>query len=68
MLDENFKKGTSYKYLKELIEDIQDGERDIKYNIDKSIEKILDDDYLWDNFYNNIYADLVEKTDEEEGK
>ena len=39
---------------------MQDSE-DIEYDIDKSIEQILDDDYLWNEFYNNINADLVKK-------
>ena len=60
MLGENFKKTIIYRYMRELIEDMQDSE-DIKYDIDKSIEQILDDDNLWDEFYNNINADLVEK-------
>ena len=60
MLGENFKKTIIYRYLRELIEDMQDSE-DIKYDIDKSIEQILDDDILWDEFYNNINADLVKK-------
>ncbi len=60
MLGENFKKTIIYRYLRELIEDMQDSE-DIKYDIDKSIEQILDDDNLWDEFYNNINADLVKK-------
>lgn len=60
MLGENFKKTIIYRYLRELIEDMQDSE-DIEYDIDKSIEKILDDDNLWDEFYNNINADLVKK-------
>ena len=60
MLGENFKKTIIYRYLRELIEDMQDSE-DIEYDIDKSIEQILDDNKLWDEFYNNLYADLVEK-------
>ena len=60
MLGENFKKTIIYRYLRELIEDMQDSE-DIKYDIDKSIEQILADDKLWDEFHNNLYADLVEK-------
>ena len=60
MLGENFKKTIIYRYLRELIEDMQDSE-DIKYDIDKSIEQILYDDKLWDEFYNNINADLVKK-------
>ena len=60
MLGENFKKTIIYRYLKELIEDISTGD-DIEYDIDKSIEQILDDDKLWNEFYNNINADLVEK-------
>lgn len=60
MLGENFKKTIIYRYLRELIEDMQDSE-DIEYDIDKSIEQILDDDNLWDEFYNNINADLVKK-------
>ena len=60
MLGENFKKTIIYRYLRELIEDMQDSEN-IKYDIDKSIEQILDDDNLWDEFYNNINADLVKK-------
>lgn len=60
MLGENFKKTIIYRYLKELIEDMQDSE-DIEYDIDKSIEQILDDDNLWNEFYNNINADLVKK-------
>lgn len=60
MLGENFKKTIIYRYLRELIEDMQDSE-DIKYDIDKSIEQILDDDNLWNEFYNNINADLVKK-------
>ena len=60
MLGENFKKTIIYRYLRELIEDMQDSE-EIKYDIDKSIEQILDDDKLWDEFYNNINADLVKK-------
>ena len=60
MLGENFKKTIIYRYLRELIEDMQDSE-DIKYDIDKSIEQILDDDKLWDEFYTNLYADLVKK-------
>lgn len=60
MLGENFKKTIIYRYLKELIEDISAGD-DIEYDIDKSIEQILDDDNLWDEFYNNINADLVKK-------
>ena len=60
MLGENFKKTIIYRYLRELIEDMQDSE-DIKYDIDKSIEQILDDDKLWDEIYNNINADLVKK-------
>ena len=35
MLGENFKKTIIYRYLRELIEDMQDSE-DIKYDIDKS--------------------------------
>ena len=61
MLGENFKKTIIYRYLRELIEDISTGETDIEYDIDKSIEQILDDDKLWDEFYNNINADLVKK-------
>lgn len=60
MLGENFKKTIIYRYLRELIEDMQDSE-DVKYDIDKSIEQILDDDNLWNEFYNNINADLVKK-------
>ena len=60
MLGENFKKTIIYRYLRELIEDMQDSE-DIEYDIDKSIAQILDDNKLWDEFYNNLYADLVEK-------
>lgn len=60
MLGENFKKTIIYRYLRKLIEDMQDSE-DIEYDIDKSIEQILDDDKLWDEFYNNINADLVKK-------
>ena len=60
MLGENFKKTIIYRYLRELIEDMQDSE-DIEYDIDKSIEQILDDDNLWNEFYNNINADLVKK-------
>ena len=60
MLGENFKKTIIYRYLRELIEDMQDSE-DVEYDIDKSIEQILDDDKLWDEFYNNINADLVKK-------
>ena len=61
MLGENFKKTIIYRYLRELIEDISSGETDIEYDIDKSIEQILDDDNLWNEFYNNINADLVKK-------
>ena len=61
MTGENFKKTIIYKYLRELIEDISSGDKDIEYDIDKSIEQILDDDYLWDEFYTNLYADLVKK-------
>ena len=61
MLGENFKKTIIYRYLRELIEDISTGETDIEYDIDKSIEQILDDDNLWNEFYNNINADLVKK-------
>lgn len=60
MLGENFKKTIIYRYLRELIEDMQDSE-DIKYDIDKSIEQILADDKLWDEFHTNLYADLVKK-------
>lgn len=60
MLGENFKKTIIYRYLRELIEDMQDSE-DIEYDIDKSIEQILDDNKLWDEFYTNINADLVKK-------
>ena len=60
MLGENFKKTIICRYLRELIEDMQDSE-DVEYDIDKSIEQILDDDKLWDEFYNNINADLVKK-------
>lgn len=60
MLGENFKKTIIYRYLRELIEDMQDSE-DIEYDIDKSIEQILADDKLWDEFHTNLYADLVEK-------
>ena len=60
MLGENFKKTIIYRYLRELIEDMQDSE-DIEYDIDKSIEQILDDNKLWDEFYTNLYADLVKK-------
>ena len=58
MFGENFKKTIIYRYLRELIEDMQDSD---KYDIDKSIEQILHDDNLWDEFYNNINADLVKK-------
>ena len=61
MLGENFKKTIIYRYLRALIEDISSGETDIEYDIDKSIEQILDDDKLWDEFYTNLYADLVKK-------
>ena len=60
MLGENFKKTIIYRYLRELIVDMQDGE-DIEYDFDKSIEQLLYDDKLWDEFYNNINADLVKK-------
>ena len=60
MLGENFKKTIIYRYLRKLIEDMQDSE-DIEYDIDKSIEQILDDNKLWDEFYTNLYADLVKK-------
>ena len=60
MLGENFKKTIIYRYLRKLIEDMQDSE-DIEYDIDKSIEQILDDNKLWDEFYTNINADLVKK-------
>lgn len=60
MLGEDFKKTIIYRYLRELIEDMQDSE-DIKYDIDKSIEQILADDKLWDEFHTNLYADLVKK-------
>ena len=61
MLGENFKKTIIYRYLRELIEDISSGEEDIEYDIDKSIEQILGDDKLWDEFYTNLYADIVKK-------
>lgn len=52
---------STYKFLKDIIEDISCGETDIEYDIDKSIDKIMEDDYLWDNFYNELYSNLVEK-------
>ncbi len=61
MINESFKKTILYNFLRETIEDMQEGDKNIEYNIDKSIAKILDDDYLWDNFYNNISADLVKE-------
>lgn len=52
---------STYKFLKDTIEDMTCGETDIEYDIDKSIDKIIEDDYLWDNFYNELYSNLVEK-------
>lgn len=52
---------STYKFLKDIIEDMGCGETDIEYDIDKSIDKIMEDDYLWDNFYNEVYSNLVEK-------
>lgn len=52
---------STYKFLKDIIEDTNCGESDIEYDIDKSIDKIMDDDYLWDDFYNGLYGNLVKK-------
>ena len=60
MIGEKYKKTLEYRYLEGIIEDMQDGET-VKYNIDKSIENILNDDYLWDNFFNSIRNDLVKE-------
>lgn len=55
---------STYKFLKDIIEDISCGEKDIEYDIDKSINKIMGNDYLWSNFYDELYSDLVEKESE----
>lgn len=52
---------STYRFLKDIVEDMSWGETDIEYDIDKSINEIMEDDYLWDNFYNELYSDLVEK-------
>ena len=52
---------STYKFLKDIIEDMTCEESDIKYDIDKSIDKIMENDYLWDNFYNELYSNLVKK-------
>lgn len=60
VIGEKYKKTLEYRYLEGIIEDMQDGET-VKYNIDKSIENILNDDYLWDNFFNSIRNDLIKE-------
>lgn len=60
MIGEKYKKTLECRYLEGIIEDMQDGET-VKYNIDKSIENILNDDYLWDNFFNSIRNDLIKE-------
>lgn len=52
---------STYKFLKDIIEDMTCEESDIEYDIDKSIDKIMYDDYLWDDFYNKLYGNLVKK-------
>ena len=37
------------------------GNEEKEYDIEKTIDKIMEDDYLWDNLYSAIEEDLVEK-------
>ena len=49
----------TYKFLKNFLEDMTSGNEGKEYDIEKTIDKIMEDDYLWDNLYSAIEEDLV---------
>ena len=51
----------TYKFLKDFLKDMTSGNEEKEYDIEKTIDKIMEDDYLWDNLYSSIEEDLVEK-------
>lgn len=51
----------TYKFLKDFLEDMTSGNEEKEYDIEKTIDNIMEDDYLWDNLYYAIEQDLVEK-------
>ena len=51
----------TYKFLKDFLEDMTSGNDEKEYDIEKTIDKIMEDDELWDNLYYAVEQDLVEK-------
>lgn len=65
-MSESFKKTNTYKFLQDLIWDITEDYRTNlgkEYNIDKTIEKIVEDDNFWQKLNDYIWNNLVENTE-----
>ena len=63
-MSESFKRGNTYKFFYNLIWDITEDYRTNlgkEYNIDKTIEKIIEDDNFWQMLNDYIWKVLVEK-------
>lgn len=63
-MSESFKRGNTYKFFYNLIWDITEDYRtneNKEYDIEKTIEKIIEDDNFWQMLNDYIWKVLVEK-------
>ena len=63
-MSESFKRGNTYKFFYNLIWDITEDYRtneNKEYDIEKTIEKIIEDDNFWQMLNDYIWEVLVEK-------
>ena len=65
-MNEKFKESNTYKFFRDLILDMAEGQEDREYDIDSTINIIMEDDQLWQDLENAILDDLVEIEEEEE--
>ena len=64
-MNEKFKESNTYKFFRDLILDMTEGQEDREYDIDSTINIIMEDDQLWQDLENAILDDLVEIEEEE---
>ena len=66
-MNENFKESNTYKFFRGLILDMTEEQRtqeNKKYDIDSTINILMEDDQLWQDLENAILDDLVEIEEE----
>ena len=66
-MNEKFKESNTYKFFRDLILDMTEDQRtqeNKKYDIDKTINILMEDDQLWQDLENAILDDLVEIEEE----